>query len=162
VSTHSPPLCLTRYREIFHEIAFSAGQEQYAFDRIVLPYFPYFSNCKGFDSYMPIFSLLEDSQCGYPSGTPSSRKLFPTFPHKDDIKVVGPYNFFQSPIADVCERTVSCKYEEDLSQIDVNRRWFEVRDVAARQGCCVFVLHVWRGVRLCGAGRIPPRVCWHV
>jgi hypothetical protein len=35
---------------------------------------------------------------------------------------------FSYPVADWCERSVQCKYEEDLPQRDVTPRWFEVSD----------------------------------
>ena len=30
-------------------------------DQLYLPYLPYFSNCEGYDSFIPIFSLLEQN-----------------------------------------------------------------------------------------------------
>jgi hypothetical protein len=118
-----------KYREIFQEIDFGNGVGVYAFERMVLPYLPYFSNCKGYDSHIPFFALVEDAQCKHPtSKIAKKRRNYPVFPHMDDIKVVGPLDFFQDPIADVCERLLSCKYEENLEQVDVNPRWFEVAD----------------------------------
>lgn len=31
-----------------------------------LPYLPYFSNCRQFDSHIPIYALLEGSECALP------------------------------------------------------------------------------------------------
>jgi len=125
---------ISKYREVFHETppATGPGQEvEYAFARMLLPYVPYLSNCKGYDSYTPFFALTEDSTCSLPpdgsSFAPSdARQLFPPFPHPDDIRVVGSLDFFQAPIADVCFRRLICKFEENLPQKDVNPRWFEV------------------------------------
>ena len=38
----------------------------YAFDSMLLPYFPYFSKCYGFDRYMPIWMVFESDQCALP------------------------------------------------------------------------------------------------
>lgn len=47
---------LARYRETFQTgTTDSAGNPKYSFDELVLPYFPYFSNCEGYDRYIPIF-----------------------------------------------------------------------------------------------------------
>jgi hypothetical protein len=139
-----------KYRETFHEMERGECRAQadefgeieegcdysFAFDMVVLPYVPYFSNCAGHDSYIPWFDLLEDdTQCQLPSigtanvedGEPRSwwRRNYPAFPHMDDIYVVGPLQLLEAPTADWCERTLHCKYEEDLSQVDVTPRWFE-------------------------------------
>ena len=97
---------------------------------------PYISNCKGYDSYIPIFHLLESEQCAVPVDGTAPDKLshfaseyrqgFPAFPHPDDIEVVEWTDFFQSPVADECFRVLQCKYEETLPTRDVNPRWFEV------------------------------------
>jgi len=34
----------------------------YYFDKLALPYLPYFSNCDGYDSYIPIIDILENPQ----------------------------------------------------------------------------------------------------
>ena len=74
--------------------------------------------------------------------------VFVVFP-----QVVGPYDFFQSPISDVCQRPVSCKFEEDLTQNDVNPRWFEATEsttifeiirrltmtTTSREGSCAYL-----------------------
>lgn len=41
---------------------------KYDFTQMILPYMPYFSNCRGFDSYIPIYALLESPQCLLPEG----------------------------------------------------------------------------------------------
>jgi hypothetical protein len=40
-----------------------------------------------------------------------------------DTQVVGPFSFFEDPIADWCERTVKCNYEEQLSGQDNTNRY---------------------------------------
>ena len=119
------------YREIFQEVTPDANGGVYAFTRMVLPYMPFLSNCRGFDRYMPLFSLLEDTACGLRGGAPAARRAYPTFPDQDDIKPVGPFDFFANPISDECYRKVSCRYEEDLTTTDVNLRWFEQPEATA-------------------------------
>jgi hypothetical protein len=120
---------LNRYRETFHTVTFdSSGNPIYSFDEIVIPYLPYFANCEGYDSYIPIFALFEDNACAVPpigTGVTPERVGFPPFPSQDDIRVVSPLSLMAAPIADVCARTLECRYEEDLSQEEINPRWFE-------------------------------------
>jgi hypothetical protein len=124
---------IKKYREVFQETSqpTNGGDGTYAFARMLLPYMPYLSNCRGYDSHTPFFALTEDRTCSMPPSSSSyvpnsERQTFPPFPHPDDIKVVGSLDFFQSPIADVCFRRLLCRYEENLPQKDVNPRWFEV------------------------------------
>jgi hypothetical protein len=42
------------------------------------------------------------------------------FPRIDDIRPVGPTDFLQMPVADVCFRELSCAYEDKLEVPDVN------------------------------------------
>jgi hypothetical protein len=126
---------IEEYREVFHEF----NDDSFSFDKVVLPYLPFFSSCQGYDSYIPIYDLLEDStQCSLPdivnmnhaAGDSDKdkhwwRRKYPAFPHQDDIKVVRPQDILETPIADWCERSIKCKYEEDLSGQDVTARWFE-------------------------------------
>ncbi len=124
---------IDKYREIFQETPTPTAAKpdvEYAFSRMLLPYLPYLSNCKGFDSYVPIFALTEGEECSLPPEgmsfePPPERLDFPPFPHPDDIRVVDSLDFFQSPIADVCFQRLLCKFEENLPQKDVNPRWFE-------------------------------------
>ncbi|CAM9981241.1 unnamed protein product [Heterosigma akashiwo] len=101
------------------------------FERITLPYVPYVSNCFGYDSYVPISELLENENCGIPVmnekiTVPDERFDYPAQPHKDNVRYVGPYNVGSSPIADVCDLSITCNYEEDLANPpDVASRWFE-------------------------------------
>ena len=114
------------YREIFHDSSETdAGDYEYAFETLVLPYLPYFSSCSGYDSYIPIFALMEDPACDYPEELDEDRLQYPPLPHADDIKHVGPGDVGGTPIADVCARSMVCRYEEDLPNKDVTPRWFE-------------------------------------
>jgi len=111
-------------------------------ESLLLPYLPFFSNCREFDSYIPFHHLVEDSTCELPAfagelvtsqgGTGETfaeswpiRTAFPAFPHDDDIYAVGPWQFGQQPISDWCTRRITCDYEEDLKQQDIVPRWME-------------------------------------
>jgi hypothetical protein len=63
----------------------------YVFDlqSLLLPYLPYFSNCDTFDSYIPIWLLLEGKECELPVIYAKNwrRYKFPALPDLDDIKV---------------------------------------------------------------------------
>lgn len=53
--------------QVFDEYTVSGdGTPVYAFTQLMLPYMPYFSNCRGFDSHIPVYALLESSQCALP------------------------------------------------------------------------------------------------
>jgi hypothetical protein len=141
-----------KFRETFHEFqreeVGDAVNWKHGFDQVVVPYLPFFSNCRGFDSYIPIYDLLEDPlECKLPPvknvndeepGVETvrgevietlkdwERRKYPPLPHQDDIKYVGPEHIGETPLSDWCERHLKCKYEEDLSQVDVVPRWFEL------------------------------------
>jgi hypothetical protein len=150
------------YFETFHGIQYhnsSQGQEgdsdgdsgaesssssySYAMDEVMLPYLPYFSNCREFDSYIPFWALVESpSRCQLPpvtyggggddESTSNSydetwwRRQYPPLPDRNDVRVVGPFNirtFY--PIADWCQRELHCHYEESLDKLESTPRWFE-------------------------------------
>ena len=109
------------------------GKYSYSMNNILLPYLPYLSNCQEFDSFIPIWALFESDQCRLPKvgkkyGEDWWRRSYPPLPHHDDVQAVGPFDFASFyPIADICERKLICSFEEDLSEPDVNPRWFETR-----------------------------------
>jgi hypothetical protein len=120
---------LDAYFEHFHETKFiNDGFDFATFEKLLLPYLPFFSNCDTFDSYVPIWLLWEGQECQLPQTQPRSwrRYKYPALPDQDDIKSVGPFDFFEEPVADWCERVLKCHYEEDLENIDSTPRWFEV------------------------------------
>jgi len=110
----------------------SGTSYKYDHDSVILPYLPYFSNCREFDSYIPLWAVVEStSQCKLPGVTATHpqdwwRRQIPSLPHQDDVKSVGPQNVMEFyPIADWCERKLHCQYEENLPEPDVLPRWFE-------------------------------------
>lgn len=99
--------------------------------KLILPYFPYFSNCRGYDSYIPIYAALESDQCDLPEEDeeyPASwyRRGWPALPHVDDVTFVSPITVGIQPVADSCYRTIYCQYEEDLPNRDAAPRWMEL------------------------------------
>lgn len=128
-----------KYRETFHEMYLdptdaTGSQYLFKFEKVLLSYLPFFSNCMQFDSYMPIFDIFESEElCELPALTSETgsygrnwwRRAFPPLPNQDDIRHVGPLDVGQEPIADLCIADIQCNYEEDLASADVTPRWFE-------------------------------------
>ena len=115
-----------------------------SFTQAVIPYWPYFSSCRGYDSFISIWELLESENCELPELTESGQSKFateypervkkPALPDFDDITVVEPLSgiaamfsseYVITPIADHCTLSLKCKYEEDLASKDLRPRWFE-------------------------------------
>jgi len=131
------------YFETFHGSSLDGEVFTWDFTELVLPYLPFFSNCREFDSYIPVWALLESPKCELPdpdevfdeeTGSTymdylgESRFDLPALPHVDDIVVVGPLDFFVfTPVADYCTMTIYCDYEEKLAQRDTVPRWMEVQ-----------------------------------
>lgn len=127
-----------KYRETFHEMHVDPSdptqtQFLFQFDKLLLPYLPFFSNCMEYDSYIPTFDLFESDACQLPELTSEQesygrnwwRRKFPPLPNQDDIRYVGPLDVGAEPTADMCMLDVQCHYEEDLATADVTPRWFE-------------------------------------
>jgi hypothetical protein len=67
------------------------------------------------------------SMVGSASGDAERAKM-PALPTIDQIKPVGPTDFLQMPVADVCSRDIQCAFEDKLGIPDVNPRWMESDD----------------------------------
>ncbi|KAK1742182.1 IPT/TIG domain-containing protein, partial [Skeletonema marinoi] len=122
------------YFETFHGLSFDQSTGSYDFDlnSLILPYLPFFSNCREFDSYIPLWALVESStECKLPrvsSQYPDTwwRRDVQPLPHQDDVEAIGPSDFISFyPLADWCERKLHCSFEESLTSTDVTPRWFE-------------------------------------
>eukprot|EP00753_Platysulcus_tardus_P011265 PLAT3280.30.p1 GENE.PLAT3280.30~~PLAT3280.30.p1 ORF type:complete len:2152 (+),score=1031.51 PLAT3280.30:343-6456(+) len=77
-----------------------------------LPFLPFFSSCAGFDSYIPIFKLMEDERCEFFRSNVST----PAYPWAvaDALDV------------DSCRAlNYSCQYEEDMTESTEDAWWFE-------------------------------------
>ena len=135
-----------KYREVWHGLGMNpeGTQPSWVFEELALPYLPFFTNCDHYDSYIPIWHLLENEElCDLPevpdpnqhTGTNGqergwARRAFPAFPHQDDIKYLHKLSVFVQAgrvtgTSDICDASFTCRYEENLLQADVNPRWFE-------------------------------------
>jgi len=110
-------------------VGYSAAPESFQF--LALPYLPFFSNCKGYDSHVGISHLLDD----HPACTHISY---------DDTITVNQYAFLNGPVplSDFCLREheqddkysgipLSCLFEEDFQRAATNFRWYEAPSGAA-------------------------------
>ena len=80
---------------------------------IFMPFFPYISNCYGYDKYLYFFEILENSQyC----------KIIDI----EKINIVNK-NAFKGvkPNSDSCEINLKCKYDEYMQNI-ISYRWFSL------------------------------------
>ena len=84
---------------------------------IFMPFFPYISNCYGYDKYLYFFDLLQNS---------SDCNLI----NYQNIKIVT-YNPFKGikPSTDSCEINLVCKYDE-LDQNAISSRWFSLLETS--------------------------------
>ena len=82
-----------------------------------MPFFPYISNCYGYDKYLYFFDLLQNS---------SDCNLI----NYQNIKIVT-YNPFKGikPSTDSCEINLVCKYDE-LDQNAISSRWFSLLETS--------------------------------
>ena len=91
-------------------------------------YLPFFSGCRGFDSHIYLYQLLETSwtqiedfvNYGSCDLVPANETVF--------ISPWAPQN--QISIADSCEVEVQCFYEEAFKEAAASTRWYEVEGAA--------------------------------
>jgi hypothetical protein len=123
------------YFETFHGISRYEpnGAYKYEYTSLILPYLPFFSNCREFDSHVPLWAVVESAtQCELPGVTEQFpedwwRRGIPPLPHQDDVVVVRQTDFLTYyPVADWCERKLQCTFEEDLPKPAATPRWFDV------------------------------------
>ena len=104
-------------------------------DLVMLSYLPFFSACKGWDSHMYLFRVLESRELGSPDDKIEGQgcKLQPSCL----TRPINPYLGFlpsmsptldeltgPSPPQDYCEWTFQCTYEEQIEKTAVPKRWF--------------------------------------
>ena len=109
---------------------------------VLLPYLPFVSNCREWDNYVFFSNLVESDQCALPPENtresevpeyeaPEHRYRFPSLPHFDDITAVKAPDIFtrfdQVPVADWCERSLECAFEETDFD-DENPVWYQAPD----------------------------------
>ena len=86
----------------------------------VLPYLPFFSSCRGFDSHIPLFMLFESEEnCNL-------------IEYNETIWI-DQWNPFTTATAveiasamDSCYWNLECKYEEEIEKVSTDERWFEL------------------------------------
>jgi len=114
-----------------------ADQEMSDFDFLTLPYFPYFSNCNGYDSYMSISRIIEDHpECirydfldtSYVSPYPWEGKTVPLSDHCErDLTNFEMYNE-DGTYKTLRKRKgvdITCKFEESVETATGGLRWYE-------------------------------------
>ena len=77
----------------------------------LLPYLPYFSACRGFDSHIPLFLLLEN-------------EINCNLVNYNETAYVDQWDFINAPSAlqvesamDSCSWSIQCMYEEEISKV---------------------------------------------
>lgn len=143
------------YLETWHGL--SAEGELERMEELALPYLPFFSNCREFDSFIPFYHLVEDEfACAegmeFPGDEDDETGLSAVydsyFPTPDEVYPTDPFAWYNSargdfingltltrrngepwdhPVADQCYRTVQCAYEEDLEG-EISSRWFSAEN----------------------------------
>jgi hypothetical protein len=81
-------------------------------DMMGIPYLPYFSNCKGYGRYIPLYALLEQH---------SSCNLIP----ENETEYITDFSFGKIPVGDNCEINIDCRYDEDISAGSNSPFWFQ-------------------------------------
>ena len=87
----------------------------------VLPYLPFFSSCRGFDSHIPMFMLLESEEnCN--------------LVQYNDTMWIDQWNPFSTASAvdidtrmDTCSWNIECQYEEEVDKVTTTSRWYEMK-----------------------------------
>jgi hypothetical protein len=80
----------------------------------VLPYVPFFSQCRGYGSNIPIFEIFESR---------NGCELV------DPVETVFVYQwdpFVPAAVADACNITIECAFEEKVDAEDSRARWWEI------------------------------------
>jgi hypothetical protein len=80
----------------------------------VLPYVPFFSQCRGYGSNIPIFEIME------------SRNGCDLVDPEETVFVNQWDPFVPEAIADTCNITIECAYEEKVDAEDSRARWWEI------------------------------------
>ena len=112
-----------REENVFIEDYWTQNRPLFAVD-----YLPFFSGCRGFDSHIYLYQLLETSwtqiedfvNYGSCDLVPANETVF--------ISPWAPQN--QISIADSCEVEVQCFYEEAFKEAAASTRWYEVEGAA--------------------------------
>ena len=80
---------------------------------INIPYIPFFSNCKGYGFYIPIWSVTEQNyHCDF-------------IPY-EEVVYTNEFLFGSVPVTDSCDFDIECFYDEVIGDRQPLPRWFEV------------------------------------
>ena len=112
---------------------------------IVIPYLPFFSSCRGWDSHLYLFRVLESRTLGTPGyeiGSASGGQGCKLKPGKFTEKIDQYFGIFPivsptseilegpNPPQDYCDWTFQCSYEEQIEKTALPKRWFSQPDGA--------------------------------
>ena len=105
--------------EGFFEFGYGGSPER---NMLILPWFPYWSSCVGFESRLHINYMLEGR------ADLSQNKAFCTVYDKEtELTPVYSYDFMKDPVADYCNFNLTCQYEEEVG-IGTRKRWWEISE----------------------------------
>uniref|UniRef100_A0A7S0QR61 Tyrosine-protein kinase ephrin type A/B receptor-like domain-containing protein n=1 Tax=Cryptomonas curvata TaxID=233186 RepID=A0A7S0QR61_9CRYP len=93
---------------------------------IVLPYLPFFSKCRGFDSHIPLFRVLEDERRDNIEGgcNLTSKGQGRSINQWDPLNSPSQDELDLENIADACHWIIHCSYEEQIDKTPLPQRWF--------------------------------------
>ena len=90
----------------------SSAMDAEGISNFAFSYLPYFSNCRGYDSYINLHVVLQDNaSC--------------TLVDPSQVVSVGNFDFLASPNSDSCAMQTACLFEEDMSEVTPFPRWFD-------------------------------------
>ena len=76
------------------------------------PYLPFFSNCRGYGSYLNMHVVFQDNaSC--------------TLVEPAEVVSVGNFDFLATPHSDTCDVQLQCLFEENMAEVTAFPRWFD-------------------------------------
>eukprot|EP01084_Bolivina_argentea_P190045 326706_1 len=106
--------------EFFFEFGYGGSDTR---DMLILPWFPYWSNCLNFESRLYINYMLE----GYVNKSNNNNNNNCQIYNKtnNELKPVYYFDFMKYPITDYCNFNITCQYEENVG-LATRKRWWEL------------------------------------
>mmetsp|Transcript_18218 Transcript_18218/g.43885 ORF Transcript_18218/g.43885 Transcript_18218/m.43885 type:complete len:827 (+) Transcript_18218:3-2483(+) len=94
-------------------------------EMVVLPYLPFFSSCRGFDSHIFLYRLFEEQSIPNVEGGCNLTESWKT----QHIREFDPFNNpskadLLSTAVDVCRWQFECTFEEQLDKAPLPKRWY--------------------------------------
>ena len=96
--------------QITEDIA--AAMDEEGIGNFAFPFLPFFSDCRGYDSYINLHVLFQD--------VASCALVDPS-----QVVAVGNFDFLASPNSDTCNVQTQCLFEEDMTEVTPFPRWFD-------------------------------------